>query len=106
LADEKWQRAQKLFKEAVERPPEERAALLAEACGDDEELRAEVESLLEHDSQVTDDFLRGPEPPPHIRRPGSAQGPDPLIGNRIDGYEIKGVIASGGMGTVYEAEQD
>lgn len=35
-----------LFIEALKRPPEIRAAFLAQACGGDEKLRAAVEGLL------------------------------------------------------------
>ncbi|MCK4342294.1 MAG: serine/threonine protein kinase [Phycisphaerae bacterium] len=100
------QRAQEVFELAVARPPQERAALLAEACGDDEELRAEVESLLEHDKQASDDFMRPPEPPPSFRLMEPPEGPDPLIGETVGRYQIKSLIASGGMGAVYEAVQE
>ncbi len=101
-----WHRVQEVFNSVVERPPGERAALLAEACGDDAELRAEVESLLACNAQTPVDFMRPPEPPPGIRPPDVPEGPDPLIGQRIGSYRINGVIAAGGMGTVYEAEQE
>ena len=41
-----WQRIEKLFQSALELEPAQRAAFLAQACGDDEALRHEVESLL------------------------------------------------------------
>ena len=101
-----WHRIQEVFNSVVERPPGERGAVLAEACGDDAELRAEVESLLACNEQTPADFMRPPEPPPGIRPPHVSDGPDPLIGQSIGSYQIKSVIATGGMGTVYEAEQD
>jgi len=100
-----WHRVQEVFDSVVERPAEQRPALLAEACGDDAELRAEVESLLACNEQTPADFMRPPEPPPGIRPPDTPEGPDPLIGQRIGSYQIKSVIAAGGMGTVCEAEQ-
>jgi hypothetical protein len=39
-------RAKELFLAAIERPPAEREAFLARACGSDSPLRSEVESLL------------------------------------------------------------
>ena len=46
------QRAKDVFLAALERPAADRAAFLAEACGDDAALRQEVESLLAfHDEQ-------------------------------------------------------
>ena len=35
-----------------------------------------------------------------------ADGPRSLVGQRISHYEIKRVMATGGMGAVYEAEQE
>lgn len=58
MTPERMQRAYELFEQVLERPTGERSAFLAEACGDDGELRAEVESLLEHDSRVPDDFMQ------------------------------------------------
>src|SRR5262245_21962816 len=43
---EQWERIEKLFQSAIELEPTRRAAFLAEACGDDQVLRREVESLL------------------------------------------------------------
>ena len=48
----RFARAKALFCEAVDRPDAERPAFLAGACGGDEALRAEVESLLASDRQA------------------------------------------------------
>ena len=44
---ERWEQLEKLYHSALERKPEERGAYLADACREDEELRRELESLLE-----------------------------------------------------------
>jgi len=64
-----------------------------------------VESLLAYEEETPADFMRPPDPPSRIRPPEVPDGPDPLIGQNIGSYRIKSVIAAGGMGTVYEAEQ-
>ncbi len=46
MSPERWERVQELFQEVLERSSEERRAFLAEACGEDAPLRAEVESLI------------------------------------------------------------
>ena len=51
------QRIDRLFTEALERAPAERAALLDERCGDDASLRAAVERLLAS-AEEDSDFLR------------------------------------------------
>ena len=50
MKPQRWQEIDGIFAAALERGPPERTAFLAEACGVDEELRKEVESLLAHDS--------------------------------------------------------
>jgi len=100
-----WQQIQELFEAAVDRPPQERRAFLDQACGDDPELRAEVESLLEHDEAASPVFLQPPQPRQNSQPISLPNRPDPLIGQNVGGYHIKGVIAAGGMGTVYKAVQ-
>jgi adenylate cyclase len=46
LTPERWQKIKEIFGSALERKPSERSAFLNDACGHDESLRAEVESLL------------------------------------------------------------
>lgn len=85
---------------ALERP--RRAAYLAEACGGDDELRREVEELLaeddRHGEDALDHALDGAEP----LRAAAPAGRLEAIGK----YRIVGICGSGGMGTVYEAEQE
>ena len=54
MKDERWTVADRLLGAALEREPHERAAFLSGACGDDEELRREVESLLAHERDAGD----------------------------------------------------
>jgi len=44
---ERWKQVEELFNAALELESVARAAFLAEACAGDEELRREVESLLQ-----------------------------------------------------------
>ena len=46
LDRERWKRVEELFQEALERKPADHRAFLEAECGDDDELKAEVESLL------------------------------------------------------------
>ncbi len=103
---DRMQRIQELFAEALACPPEQRSSFLAEACGADTELLAEVESLLVHQQHVPADFMRQPPRSAEGAQPAVACTPDLPIGYRIGQYRIDGVVASGGMGTVYEAEQE
>ncbi|MCH7871917.1 MAG: protein kinase, partial [Planctomycetes bacterium] len=101
-----------LFERAVDLPATERSAFLARECGDDAALREEVESLLTHDAEASQSFMRTPDRPDvgqeseGGRRTATTGQADRFLGQRIGRYRIKSVIASGGMGTVYLAEQD
>ncbi len=44
MSDERWQRIEEICQDALERPPNDRAAFVREACAGDVALRAEVES--------------------------------------------------------------
>lgn len=105
MKTEQRQRIRQLFIEALHCPPCDRTALLDKRCAGDTALRAEVESLLVHDELAAPGFLRPSEPDVRIRRTAAQVEGDPLIGQQVGRYEIKNVIATGGMGTVYLAEQ-
>ena len=53
MPSERWQRIDQLFHSALERSEGERTALLAQACAGDDQLRREVESLLDSHEQAT-----------------------------------------------------
>jgi hypothetical protein len=46
MSDERSNRIWELYERALAHPPEERGRFLGDACGDDDALRREVESLL------------------------------------------------------------
>ena len=101
---ERWQRIRSLFEEAVELDEEHRALLLDRACGQDEELRSEVERMVssERGSSL---FLRPPTSASSASAAELALASDPG-GRRIGEFELVRRIASGGMGSVFEATQD
>ena len=47
MTPDRWREIERVYLAALERGADERAAFLAEACGNDGGLRREVESLLE-----------------------------------------------------------
>lgn len=58
MAADHWQRIGELIERTLSLQPTERAAFLAQTCGDDTELRAEVELLLQHWATVYDRLHR------------------------------------------------
>jgi serine/threonine-protein kinase len=105
MTPERWQQIKAIFGAAWEREPAEQAAYLQCACGADEALRAEVESLLagtdslhrEMKALLTthDDARPGFRKFPPAPRPTLAQG------TKLLDYEIVSLLGSGGMGDVY-----
>ena len=90
-----------IFCRSLDLPESERERFLEEACGGDQLLRAEIDSLLEFESASTEVLQRADVGELELPNP---VGPS-LVGRRIGQYHIKRLIASGGMGTVYEAVQ-
>lgn len=112
MTDTRWQRVKALFQAAVERPVAERAAFVAGAAGDDEELRAEVQSLLDSDaagrSVLEHSPLAGAADVAWASRSFGAldetRSESTLqVGHRVGPYEVVTLIGSGAMGRVYRA---
>ncbi len=106
--DTAWRRhVKKIFDEAMEKAPAERAAFLDSACEGEPELRARVERLL---SMIDDnpEFLEEPPPTSDLDAQDlTVLGDDgELAGKHISHYHLRRAIATGGMGTVYEAIQE
>ena len=47
MTPERWRKVEQVYQSTMDREPRLRAAFLSEACGSDQELRREVDSLLE-----------------------------------------------------------
>ncbi len=105
-------RIRDLFDAVVDLAPEERAARLAEACGDDEDLRREVESLLEAEDGRGSGVrraLEGLQPSEEANRESAApSGPGEIPAELqvalAERYTVVREIGRGGMATVYLAD--
>ncbi len=105
MTPERWRKIESLLQAALERTPAERGAFLDEACGADDALRKEVESLLVS-SDAAEDFLKSPvieDAATLLGESNSASTIRPDIGHNIGPYSILYKLGAGGMGEVYLA---
>jgi eukaryotic-like serine/threonine-protein kinase len=97
---ERWERIQAVFQAALEQPAEGRLAFLSDACGGDEAVRREVQSLLAA-LDAAGGFL---EMPAHRTEVGVDAAPPALSpGDLVGNFEVLGAIGRGAMGEVYRA---
>jgi non-specific serine/threonine protein kinase/serine/threonine-protein kinase len=99
VSADRFRDAREIFVNAAAKAGDERRQYLDQVCGGDDELRAEVEDLLRYHDAATDGESELPTP----LHPAS-QLPD--TPERIGPFRVLQKIGSGGMGEVYEAQQE
>lgn len=102
MTADRWQKVEEIFYAAIERDSARRPAFLDEACGEDEELRSEVESLIAAHERPGD-FIDTPayKVTGAFVEDASSQS---RMGSLVGHYRIIGQVGRGGMGEVYLAE--
>src|ERR1043166_3679857 len=97
---ERWQKIEELFQSARKRATAgERAAFLDGACGNDTELKAEVEQLL-----VAEDSAGSFINTSAVKVAAGMMATDRAMdmqGKKVANYKIISALGAGGMGEVY-----
>jgi eukaryotic-like serine/threonine-protein kinase len=99
---DRWRQIGQLYHTALEMEPTTRAAFLDATCGDDDELRREVQSLLQAHEQA-DGFIAG-KVAGVVAEMAAQQQTSSFAGRSLGHYQTLSLIGAGGMGRVYLAE--
>src|ERR1041384_5522867 len=102
MTPSRFQKVERLYHAARELAADERAAFRSQACGGDQELRREVETLLAQNVAASHALDRGAW---EAEASGIEDTSAPLfaVGTEIGSYRIERRIGEGGMGVVYKA---
>ena len=96
----RWQRIQALFESALDKPEDQRAGWLEQACADDPTLIGDVEAMLGADTA-------GDEVAARVARSVEQElsGLNLQPGQRVGAWTVEDLLARGGMGSVYRARR-
>ena len=106
ISNERWAEVERVLDGALALQPEDVPAFLDRECGEDAELRREVEQLLDS-CRRAGDFLERPALGLAAVLAGERATERAMpAGRRIGPYVVTGEAGHGGMGVVYLAERD
>src|SRR6187401_162570 len=101
MPSDRWLRLDELFAEAMAQPSNLRSEFLAQRCGDDSIMRAELAALVAAEAQSSD-FLSLPALDVFALQV-SREGWRVQRGDRIGAYTVEQRLGAGGMGEVWRA---
>jgi eukaryotic-like serine/threonine-protein kinase len=101
MTPERWQQIERVYHSALELEEGQRTTFLQKACGGDETLRHDVESLLRSE-QSADRFNEHPA----LKVAAKIfvqEEPQSLLGRQLGFYQVLSLLGRGDMGVVYRA---
>jgi serine/threonine protein kinase len=102
---ESWQRLENIFKRALEHADADRSEFIARECAGDDALAGRIRRMI--NAHHSNGKLLDSSPIEILPAFSAALTAAPtLVGRRIGSFSITNVIATGGMGTVYLAQQE
>ena len=102
----RWGQIKEIYDHALDHCGDEREGFLVEACGDDADLRHEIETLLAAHADAGT-FLQAPAVAIAAREIAADEiisAAPQLIGRELANYRIVSLLGRGGMGEVYLAQ--
>jgi serine/threonine protein kinase/TolB-like protein len=102
MTPERWQHVKQIFQSAIELPPSERDSFISRACGNDPELRSEVESLISSHNRADSSVLTAVVNDAAHEILADEAGS--LVGQQVGPFKVTERIGSGGMGEVFLAQ--
>jgi len=95
MEHERWRQTSQLYHAALLKAVPDRTAFVRGACGDDDALRREVESLLALDGSAQN-FLKAPAAGTAARLMTDVHHVS-LIGRQLGAYRVVSLLGAGGM---------
>ena len=104
MSTERWQRLDRIFIEAIQRPAAERSGFIADACRNDAALKAEALELLAA-SDDSSEFM-ATSALEYLARTVAAGGWSLKAGERIGVYTVLNRLGAGSSGEVWRARDE
>ena len=100
-SDDRQRRLEEIYSAALQQDANRQDEFVRQACGEDVDLRCEIESLLGYEDKVGD-FLQAPALEAAARSMADSQERS-LVGRTLGPYSVMSLLGVGGMGEVYAA---